>query len=71
MRAVKEMKNTRSWLENINLKRTISDEMYVKGGQSIHKSTLIGTSEADIPDMTNVIYVGGGQHIHKEVYIHE
>lgn len=69
IQAINMVKNERSWLDDIKLKRKQLGTIFFSSAKCVHKVVRIGLYRANIPPQYAKIYIKGARHIHKEVVI--
>lgn len=63
------VKNERSWLDDIQIKRKLLGNTFFSSAKCVHKVVRIGLYRINIPPQYAKIYIKGARHIHKEVVI--
>ena len=69
IQVINMVKNERSWLDEITLKRKSLGTTFFSSAKCVHKVVRIGLYRASIPPQYAKIYIKGARHIHKEVVI--
>nr|DAL11065.1 MAG TPA_asm: tail protein [Caudoviricetes sp.] len=68
-RAIKETKNTRSWLDGLSFFRKLAIAIYTGGVMSQHKSVDIYPAKFRARDINASMFTGAGIYYHREVGI--